>query len=720
MTLTTAPGINCQTPATPASDQDQKIRIGTAEVALDIVVRDKKGRPVKDLTAADFEIYEDGARQQIESFRLVTREAGASTESRPGAAPATTATPAPSIPGLIALVFDRLTPEARALARRAASAYADEGLSAGDYAGVFGIDLSLRLLQTYTDNPQLIKQAVEQATSTSTSTYVSNTQQMRSLSERSMALDRQINAGTSAAAQAGAGRDSSGAGGAGAAVGAAAAEQLLIQMQARMLQTFETLERDQQGYATINALLAVINSMRNLPGRKTIIFFSEGLALPPSVQVKFGSVINAANRAQVSIYPIDAAGLRIDSPNAEATREINALAQQRMEQAHRGRDDNSGPLTRALERNEDLLRLNPHSGLGQLADQTGGFLIRDTNDLSAGLRRIDEDMHAHYLITYVPTNQVYDGRFRQIDAKLKRPNLDVQTRKGYYAVEPAGTSPVLDYEIPALAALGASRPVNSFALRAAGMSFPEAKRPGLTPVLVEIPLSSLSFITDKEKGTYAADFAIVVVVRDRTKQIAQKLSQHYPLSGPAGNLEQVRKGEVLFYRELELPPGDYTLEAVAYDAKANKASVRNLALNVPAIDEKKPRLSSLVLLKRADKLSAEERKKENPFHFGEVIVYPNLGEPLPKSTVKQLAFFFTAWPAAGSKEKMALTLEIHQNGRAVGQIPAELPAPDESGRVKYASAIPLENFPPGSYEMKIIVKQGAESVSRAVQFQVQP
>ncbi len=103
-------------------------------------------------------------------------------------------------------------------------------------------------------------------------------------------------------------------------------KRALIQMQARMLATFETLERDQQGYATINGLLAVITSMRNLPGRKTIIFFSEGIALPPSVQVKFPSVINAANRAGVSIYPIDAAGLRADSPNAEATREINALA----------------------------------------------------------------------------------------------------------------------------------------------------------------------------------------------------------------------------------------------------------------------------------------------------------------------------------------------------------------------------------------------------------
>ena len=361
-----------------------------------------------------------------------------------------------------------------------------------------------------------------------------------------------------------------------------------------MLATFELLERDQQGYATINGLLAVVTSMRNLPGRKTIIFFSEGIALPPSVQVKFPSVISAANRAGVSIYPIDAAGLRADSPNAEATREINALAERRMEQVHRGRDDNSGPLMRGLERNEDLLRLNPHSGLNDLADQTGGFLIRDTNDLGAGLRRIDEDIRVHYLLTYVPKNQVYDGRFRQIEAKLKRSNLDIQTRKGYYAVEPAGASPVLDYEVPALAALASSNRANPFSVRAAAFAFPEAKRPGLTSILAEVPLSSIQFITDKEKKTYSADLIVVAALRDESGQVALKMSQRYALNGPAAGLEAAAKGEVLFFREAELPAGKYRLEAVAYDGIAKKASVGSVNLDLPLSDETKLRMSSVM------------------------------------------------------------------------------------------------------------------------------
>jgi VWFA-related protein len=715
-----------QTPSRSDQQDDERIRVGTTEVALDIVVRDKKGRPVRDLTAADFEIYEDGVRQQIKSFRLVSREEKRSggvarqEESRPE--PANAPRGATQGASVIALVFDRLKPEARALARKAALAYAEESIRLEDFTGVFAIDLSLRIIQPFTDNPKLVSQAIDHATTLSTSTFASNREPVRNLSSQIAGLERSGAASEAAAGAAGGGRDSAGAASAGGAAGAAAAEMALAQMNQRMLETFETLERNQQGYATIHALLAVIDALRNLPGRKTVIFFSEGLALPPAVHARFRSVVHAANRAGVSIYPIDAAGLRAESTSAETAREINDLAARRLQQLARSRDDGSGPLMRSLERNEDLLRLDPHTGLGQLADQTGGFLIADTNDLRAGLRRIDEDMRVHYVLTYSPTNQEYDGKFRNIAVKLSRSNLDVQTRKGYYAIDPTSTIPVLDYEIPALAALNAARraSANPFTFRLAGFHFPETSSLGLAPVLAEVPMSAFTFAADENQKTYHADFSIVALVRDESRQVVQKLSQHYPLSGPMDRLESARKGEVIFYREAELPPGRYTIEAVAYDALTGRASMHRSSLEVPGMDETKLRLSSLVLLKRADRLTAEERKKENPFHFGEVVLYPNLGEPLHKSAVKQLAFFFTAWPAKGSTEKLRLTIEVLQNGRRAGQTATELPAADENGRIKYASALPLDNFQPGGYELKVTVKDGQSSLSRSAQFSVEP
>src|SRR5919201_7092559 len=112
------------------------------------------------------------------------------------------------------------------------------------------------------------------------------------------------------------------------------------------------LERDQQGFSTSNALLSVVNSMRALPGRKSVIFFSEGLAIPADVAARFRSVIDTANRANVSIYAMDAAGLRAESTSKDARDSINAAAN-RMLRRNPSAEVVGAPMTEALERNED-------------------------------------------------------------------------------------------------------------------------------------------------------------------------------------------------------------------------------------------------------------------------------------------------------------------------------------------------------------------------------
>lgn len=714
---------------------DDVVRVHTNEVRLDVVVKDKKGHAVKDLTAADFEVAEDGVAQRIESFRFVNREGAAGSNSASNSSrnsdqkdskaevAAQPLTPARrTTPGVTALVFDRLSPEARSLAHKAATAYAKEGIAAGDFTGVFRIDLSLNTVQPFTDNPELVTAAIDRATSAIGSSYASGSQRNRDLADRSAALDQQIDSSAAAAATAGAAHDSAGASAAGAASGQAAAAQELIQMEASILQQFETLERDQQGYATINSLLAVINPMRNLPGRKTVIFFSEGIALPPSVMLKFPAVISAANKANVAIYTIDAAGLRTESGTAEAARELNSLASQRLAQQGRGNDRGvNGPYTKSLERNEDLLRFDPRSGLGELADETGGFLIHDTNDLSNGLRRISDDMHGYYMLTYVPKNEDYDGRFRRISVKLNHASLDVQTRKGYYAVESLGQLPVLDYEAPAIAAARNARPdSNPFLFQGAALSFPATNRPGLVLVLAESPMSAFNLAPAADKKTYSADFSIVALIKDQSGQAVQKLSQHYPLTGPVEQLDAARKGELLFYRETQLPPGNYTLELIGYDGSTGKTSIRTSSVDVAGPDETKPRISSVSILKRAEKLSAEEQKRDQPFHFGDLLVYPNLGEPVSKSKAKQLAFFVTAWPAKGSTANLQLTFTILQNNHALGKSSAQLPPPDNLGQIKYASSFQLTDFQPGLYELKVTVSDGQNSVSHSTPFTVAP
>ena len=220
-----------------------------------------------------------------------------------------------------------------------------------------------------------------------------------------------------------------GQGGASSDIGGAAADAQFATIQRRMAETFQSLERDEQGFATANALMAVVSAMKAIPGRKSVVFFTEGLAIPPNVKARFESVIDAANRANVSIYPMDAAGLRTLSTTKETLDGVNEASAVTL-----GRDPTADvtdrPMMMALEKNEDLLRADPHSGLGQLADQTGGFLIANTNNLRNGFERIDTDMRNYYVLTYVSKNPVYDGKFRTIDVKVKRNGARIALAQG--------------------------------------------------------------------------------------------------------------------------------------------------------------------------------------------------------------------------------------------------------------------------------------------------
>ncbi|CAN5663078.1 hypothetical protein BH18ACI4_BH18ACI4_20120 [soil metagenome] len=715
-----------QTPSR-SEQQDEKIVIGTAEVTLDMVVRDKKGRPVKDLTASVFEIYEDGVRQQIESFRLVVRESGsqrgaaateeASSSSARAAAPRVTKPRDPFAGiGIVAFVFDRLSPDARARARSAGLSYLSDGLRTDDFAGVFAIDLSLRALQPFTNNVQLVRQAVDRAGSQSSAAFASVSEEIRGLSVKAGQLDSSAAASEAAASAGGQGNDVTAQGN---AAMAARLEQTLVEMTKRSLEQFEVLHNEQQGSATTNGLLALVNSLRTVPGRKAVIFFSEGLAISSAVQPYFRSVISTANRANVSIYAVDAAGLRVESVNDETRREIASLADQSLRNA--SRESTEGPRMRELERNEAVLLSNPQSGLGRLAQETGGFLISDTNNIASRLRQVSEDLNTYYALTYVPKNRNYDGRFRQIEVKLKRSGLDLQTRRGYYAINADYASPVLANEAPALAALSNNaRRIEAFPVRAAGMSFPEQSRPGLVPVVVEVPRNAITYALDKEKKVYTTDLSIVVLIRDESKQVVSKLSRQYLLSVPPEKLEAAKRGEVLFYREADLAPGRYTIEAVAYDAPTGRASVHRASVEVPDSDETKLSMSSIVIIKRAEQLSVADQKATNPFRFGEIIVHPNLGEPLRNQASNPLAFFFTVYPSKGMVAIPKATVEVLQHGRGLGKTSAELTPPDARGSIQYAGTLPLDPFQPGVYELRITVAEGQSSTTRSQAFTIEP
>ncbi len=703
----------------PSAAQTQKpperardvVQAEATAILVDVVVRDKHGQPVTDLTAADFEVYEDGVLQEIGALTRYTADSG----GRP-ATPAPSGPPASTSGGaasnakvetapepVIALVFDRLSPEARVFARKAALGYVGEGGQSGARIGVFGIDLSLITYENYTRDAALLRKAVDDVGGRSTAQFESQAGKAREAAQRatgaadSMAV---LEAGGQAAAQAAQG-----------GAGASAADAKFADMQRRTLETFEMLERDQQGLSTSNALLAVVNGMRALPGRKSVIFFSEGVAIPADVAARFRSVIDTANRANVSIYTMDAAGLRAESTSKDTRDSINAAAD-RMLRRNPTADVVGMPMTEALERNEDMLRHDPHSGLGQLADETGGILIRNTNDLTGGFKRIDQDMRNYYMLSYVPTNDRFDGKFRTITVTVKRPGMEVAARKGYYAVRGAGPLPVMSYEARPLALLETTPVPNAFPVRAAALKFPESGRFGLTPVIVSVPASALTFVPSEDRASYRADFAVVVRFRNAANEVVDKMSQSYVLTGPMERLESVKQGNVLFYRERELGPGVYTMEAIVHDALSDRASVRLATVEQSKPDERALRVSDLVLVAGADRVSKADQPAGNPFLVGDMLLYPNLGDPLRKSSTPEIGFFFTVYSAKGPKPQA--TLELMQNGVRLAAVPLTLAEPDASGRTQQVGRLPTGAIAPGTYDLRVVVSQGGQQITRSV------
>jgi VWFA-related protein len=729
------PGYLCQTATpTPTQNQDEEIvSVNTAEVMLDAVVRDKRGLIIKDLTADDFEIYEDGKRQQVSSFRLITPEVrnGNANSQLPDNKSRTQATgtgidtrnakrnprlDSASGVGAVAMVFDRLSLDARKQAREAALAYVAEGIAPDNFVAVFAINQTLQVLQHYTGNAELVRRSINGFGERTSSGFTSNSDQIADLNSISNSIEDSITGGAASATTAGrAGGQQSIAEG----IGSASIAQQFVQATQRALETTERLERDQQGYATTNSLLAVVNSVKDLPGRKAVLFFSEGLQLTPNVLPHFRAIISSATKAGVSIYTVDAAGLRTEGLNDLARREINAMGARRIRQNSSNRDVLGAPMMRELERNEDLLRANPQSGLGQLAEETGGFMVADTNNTSERLRRIDEELRTYYVMTYMPQNAKYDGSFRRISLKLKRSGAEVQYRQGYYAINTAASSPVLAYEVPVLAMLSSStRPPSAFQLRAVAMNFPESNRLTFVPVMVEIPASAVTYISDKKSKTYSSDFTIVVLIKDQTQQVASKLSQRYVLTGALENLAAAQKREILFYREADLAPGRYTIEAAAYDAPLRRHSLQTSTLEVPETSAEGLRLSSISIIKRGEQLTAIERPKNNPFQYGDVLIYPNLGEPVSKTIMKQVPIFFTAYTAREATAATQVLIQLSRQGRALSEAKGALPKPDANGHIQYATTLPIEALEPGVYELRVTISDGKQRVERAISFDI--
>jgi hypothetical protein len=488
----------------------------------------------------------------------------------------------------------------------------------------------------------------------------------------------------------------------------------MARVMADMAQLADNSARDQEGRASLYSLLAVAEGLRRSPGRKTILYFSEGLQLPNSVWHLLNAVVSAANTGNVSIYSIDVRGLSTAADMANSQRMIADAAG-----ANRAGLYNSTAGGVAVSRGEamaadtglDAIRANPQIAMKELAESTGGFLAANTNDLRVPLRQAMQEMSSYYELIYRPTNTRYDGEFRRIAVRLKRPGLAVRARDGYFAFPPEQQHALFPYEIPLLKAIAERPHPHDVDYRAAALRFRPNADGVQMALVVQTNLGALTFKEAENGKRYRTHVSTLNLLKDSEGKVVAKLARDLPLEIPAERLAEFKRGEFIVMQEAEAPAGYYTLESALADREGSRIAARRVAMVVPS-QPGGVRLSSLVLVRRVDESAKTDLN--DPFQVTGGRVVPWLTDVVERRPDQPVVVYFTIYPMDLRDQPTKLSIEILADDVPVAVSKPALPEPLEDGSIRYVVSAPSEKLVPGLYEIRVRVDQAGTSATESL------
>ena len=693
------------------------------EVALDLVVRDKKGRLVKNLTSGDVEIYEDGVRQQIRSFRLVTGDAAPAQAVSPShpeqpasVAPATTSPLPLRANSLVCIVFHNLDTSTRKWAVDAAQEFIKTQLRSGTWMGIFNLDSRITPLYPFTTSREdLLRAAANAFYGTSVDitraadavlNSTPNVQLLVGTGDASAFKDLSTTGSVSMTAITGA--DVSNGPGANAQRG-----DLVLQRE-----QFIGVE----GARQMDQIRLMIRQIGAFPGHKTVLLLSPGFTTTGDPD-QFQAMLNKANLADVSVYAFDANGLSQTSSaqaSSMALQHVTALSRQQGEISPGNPAPNATAMGTAgvlAERSRqgdyqyDAVRTSDsQSGLRALAEGTGGFLVANSNDLRKPFQQIAGDAETHYEANYLPSSGKYDGRFRKIEVKLARADLRVESRDGYFAIPDMGGAGTLrPFEIAGLMMLNAPARPHAFEFRSAAFQF----RPGAnsqSAIVFEVPGAALTATPQPAQKKHRLHASLFAVVKDPNGDIIDRFGQDFLYQVPDDQLARIQAAPIDYKHAFNLPAGHYTVESVLLDREANRASTSTVEFDNPS--PKGVGLSSVILVARADSLTAEP-DADDPLQFQGRDLVPMLSGSLKASA--QPLLYFVVYPDKSIQETPRIRVQFFVNGEELEQKQEELPPPDSSGAIPVVVNAVTK---PGNCEIRITASQGFHTATRSVTYTV--
>ena len=729
ITILSFPAIVAQTTPAP-SDPVATIRTRSEEVLLDVVVRDKHHKLVTNLRPNEIEVYEDGVPQNVKMFQLVEGAAQLETErsqaqaqitANPGSGQ-TAVTPVKQLRELnfVSIVFGPIAPLNSEFAREAVTDFLKSDSFPNTYLTVYTFaNNHLSLAQPYTDNKNALTAVIDRiskgasgsgassestqiASAAITSTLANSAAASSSTRPTSGPQDPMLGQFSGTIVTSPLWARNSAATDASTNLGAALETQAMLATTLR----FDPSE----GLNTIDALRALVYSQARLPGRKLVLYLSDGLAFPVGRREIVDNLISLANRSGVTFYAVDTRGLSLE----DAT--VPGLAAQGMvgiESRQRGAVTTQNPVHGYQEMDDAELGAvsNRQQTMQELAESTGGFAVVNTNQIAEPMERVMEDIRTHYELSYVPKSTAYDGHFRKIEVKLSRPNLTTQTRKGYYALPMLNGEPLQPFEAKALDEIN-TRPFPSGLPFDAGlMKFWSNQNLVQYMIGLEIPVSELRTapLPKSDKSQVRASF--VALVRDAQGEVVGKISREFQRQISPQDAAKVAMDHISYIEPLALPRGDYAIEIAVSDEFSRKSSVRRIAF--PRESRTGLDLSSLAIVEKAEPLVGPANPL-NPFDLDNTRIVPELGDIVPAGPV---VLYFVLYPAKLEKPAPPqATLEILRDGSLINRQTLKLPEARADGSVP----VVLRVSPgPGSYAIVITARQGdlvAQSY-RALQIQ---
>lgn len=663
---------------TPAQGNAQQrpspFRTEAELVAVDVVVIGEDGKPVPGLTASDFSVTEDGRTRAVEMFHPIVTEgppAGGGSRLRRFRYSTNVGRDAQPVRTFV-LFFDdvHLTHEQGERAKRALEAFLQHEASAGDVVSLIAPGRGLRWharLPTGLGELRQVLAALQgtrvlEPTPERISDYeayrihVMNDEQMAERVGRRF-NNYQVAGRDPVNLQRDEGPRPEKKG------GAAGLIEPFVHFRAAEAYARATA----RSRLTLGSLTRTIDSMAAIRGRKSIAIMSSGFVLDQELPL-FREVEDAARRANVALYFVDARGLEVQSVFGSA--EVGVPLD--------SRDVGAANADLTLEA----------EGAASLAQSSGGFSVRNRNDLAAGLQRIAQESRVYYLLGYRPAGKA-DGKFRRIGVRVNRPSVQVRARRGYYA---GGVRTRNGAAEDALAtALDSPYDLEALPVRAAAYTFGPVDG-GDVSVMVALEADLRAFDL-KRDGAFLTDVLDAhLLVTDAATGEAKRSERSIEMKLQTGVPAAETSAWYPVSDAFRLKPGRYQARVAVRDRNSGRIGAVTHEFEVPR--QEGIRLSSVIVTDTV----------EEPTLF-------STAPPRPVLIVRRLltgtlCYQFSVYDAARTTGDETRVTAGHIVRRADGTLVKELkptPLVPGSGGMSRFARVSLAGMPPGDYELVITV-----------------